>query len=587
MKVFLSPCVPMRCWIALIFLCCSALSLAGFDFRLEIEAPGSVKQRLEKYLDVVRAVDDEKTTAEYVEHLAATTESEIRALTATEGYFSPVIKIDYQRDASPPLLKVMVEPGETVKVTRFNLLLSGAVRDTPSELAAMEKKVRALWLLAEGRVFTQADWEAGKKAAHDLFYDARYPAVRIARSAARIDPARNAAELDLEIDSGPVYHYGPLQIKGLQRYPEHLIREQIQFDPQGEYRREDLVELQNRIQSLTHFSLALVEADLATSPPYLATIRVEVREVPLNKVTPSIGYTTSTGFNVGLAYTYFNLFDRGWLSEDQIKLAQKEQSASTAIVFPRLGGGFEHRVYLAYNRTDVEDLITETWTQGLSRTQQDFKLTRTWTLEYQTERRYLADGTVERPETATLKYLWLRRDLDNPRDPRRGNLLQLESGGALRGVFSDETYIRLYGRSAQYWPVSEKGVLIGRVELGETFARVAADVPSAWLFRAGGGGSVRGYDYQSLGPIKGGSVVPGRIILTSSLEYQQPVYKDWRAVVFGDHGNASNTWASYRGFTGAGFGVRWGSPAGVFGADLAQGLDEHRWRFQVAIGLVF
>ncbi len=49
-------------------------------------------------------------------------------------------------------------------------------------------------------------------------------------------------------------------------------------------------------------------------------------------------------------------------------------------------------------------------------------------------------------------------------------------------------------------------------------------VPPTWRFFAGGDRSVRGYDYQSLGPLDDeGKAIGGRKLLTGSIEGAQQV----------------------------------------------------------------
>lgn len=577
----------MRFFLCLFFACLMLPAHAEFAFDLQIDAPSAVRRLLEKHLDIARAQDDDRTTAEYVEYLAITTPDEARNLLATEGFFAPKIEARLIWDGPKPRFEMSVDPGDPVRISSLRLVWEGEIRHDQAYLTALEKQIRSSWLLAEGEVFTQAQWDAGKTLAHNLTSARRFPGAKLAGSEARIDPKKNQAELVIGIDSGPFYRYGALEVSGLVRYPSYLVQEQRQFAEGAEYQRSDLQELQTRLQSLPHFGFALVDVDLSDAPPYRAGIRVDVREVPHHKLTTGVGYTTEAGFNTTLDHHYYGLFGKSWIAENTLKLAQNEQSGEVALVFPRLGAGYQHRLHLGYERSHVGSLLSRTWRQGVTRSQTDFQLTRSWSVEHESERRRLADGTVETPESLFFKFQWLRRDLDSTRDPRQGVLLQWESSAAIDGLLSDETYVRLYGRIAKYWPFSGNRVLLARLDAGQTFAHVAADVPSDLLFRAGGAGSVRGYDYQSLGPIKGGSVVPGRVLLTSSLEYQWPLYRDWRLASFVDHGNASTTWPELRGVTGTGLGLRWVSPAGVFGADFAHGLDDDQWKFHLAIGLVF
>jgi translocation and assembly module TamA len=99
-----------------------------------------------------------------------------------------------------------------------------------------------------------------------------------------------------------------------------------------------------------------------------------------------------------------------------------------------------------------------------------------------------------------------------------------------------------------------------------------ADVPRHIRFYAGGGGSVRGYDYQSIGPRDernrpsgGGSLVE------ASAELRQRVWGDIGAVAFVDAGSVGSgsapEFSNLR--VGAGLGLRYHTPIGPIRADVA------------------
>jgi translocation and assembly module TamA len=62
------------------------------------------------------------------------------------------------------------------------------------------------------------------------------------------------------------------------------------------------------------------------------------------------------------------------------------------------------------------------------------------------------------------------------------------------------TYARAQIDASAYHPVSDSIVLAGRIRLGTIFGTSAFDVAPSRRFYSGGGGSVRGYGYQQLGP---------------------------------------------------------------------------------------
>lgn len=572
-----------------------AMLLAGLPARaaepfytLEIDAPSEIKSLLLQYLDVERLRTSERMSAEQLSRLVDATPDEATRLLETEGYFSPLITLSYKQDQALPQVLLKVEPGKPVRVGKVQLVLSGAIAaDNPALQEQVKAQILSAWALPQGDIFKQKEWDEAKKRSLYLLQEKGYAAASIARSEARVDVAAQSVELQLDLESGGAYRFGALTINGLKYYPEFLVREQASFAPGDIYRRSDLVDMQNRLHDLPHFSLVVVDPELSPEPPYEAPVRIDVQEAPRHKITSGVGYSTNTGVKTELGYRFLNLANRGWIAESKLRLEQFEQAAETSVTLPRLGGGYERRMNVGYLRSDVQNLLSHTWRAGISRQHEDFHLSRIWSLEYLSERRELEDGTQESPRTLALKFQWLRRDVDDIRNPRRGTLLQLVAGGAHQKLLSDASFLHLYGRGVRYWPLAKQGVLIARAELGQTFANQEANIPSDWLFRAGGAGSVRGYDYQSLGVESGGSIVPGRVLATASLEYQIPVYKDWRAATFIDHGSAAGRWADWHGKTGVGVGARWVSPVGVLGLDLARAVENRQWRLHVALGLAF
>jgi translocation and assembly module TamA len=105
-------------------------------------------------------------------------------------------------------------------------------------------------------------------------------------------------------------------------------------------------------------------------------------------------------------------------------------------------------------------------------------------------------------------------------------------------------------------------------------------------FFTGGAQTVRGYAYQSLGPVDvDGNVVGGRYLMIGSIEYEHSFNKDWGAALFYDGGNAANNLTDKLA-RGAGFGMRWKSPVGTVRVDLARALslENKPWRLHINIG---
>lgn len=558
----------------------------GFDFDLEIEAPAEIRTLLRAHLSLSNARGQARTTAEQVKRLVESSNDEARDLLATLGYFSPEIETRYQTEKSTPTAYIRVIPGNPARVRKLTLQLNG-VATRSSEAIELKNSMLTAWTLPVGAIYTQSAWAEGKKRVLDPLQNRLYAAASVTHSEARVDPKAAMVDLQVDIESGPAYVFGPLSIRGLKYYPEALAREQSPFKPGDEYRRGDLLDLQTNLQARPHFTLALVDTQLPVEAPFEVPVSIDIQEAPRHRIQTGAGYTTNTGVSGDLGYRFLNIAERGWISETKTHLAESEQSIETSLTFPRTHTDYEHRLYTGLTHTDLQGLDTRTWRTGITRELGDFKLSRLWGLEYQKERRVLNDGTINYPQTLAVKFQWIKHALDSQRNPRSGNMLQLDSAAAIASMVTDETFVRLYGRYAGYWPIGKQSVVLARAELGHTFARDETAVPTDWLFRTGGSNSVRGYDYQSIGITQNGSITPGRVMAVGSVEAQIHVWDQWRAAFFVDTGDAALRWAEIDRKTGVGTGARWVSPVGVLGTDFAYGLAKREWRFHLALGLSF
>lgn len=572
--------------------CISAISCAAeaatpasaIRYRVQIEAPGELSELLEKHLELVKWQGDPRLTHEQLDRLISTAPESAAALLLTEGYFKPDIRITRSGSPESPEVVLTVVPGSPVLVSQVDVKLQGAITAESEQQSLISDRIDSGWELAVGQRFRQSLWDQSKRQALDRLLARDYPMARIVESQALIDPEQASAVLSVTLDSGPAYTYGPLQIEGLQRYPEKLVRNHVRFQEGDPYRRRQMLNLQTDLQNLPQFSSVLVEPDYPDEAPFIAPVVVRVVEAPLHKIGVGAGYSTNTGLRGTLDYRYLNLFNEGLTFTSKLNLEQREQTFDMNILFPRDQHGYDFASYIHWKKSNIAGLDTASYTVGTSRMKQEFKLERTMVLEYQTEDRS-SDGLSQTPRALTFNYILKSREIDSVRDPRDGLLAQLELGGAAEALLSDTNFVRLYGRGIQYFKMPGDSVLIGRLELGQTFATNENGVPTDWLFRAGGTNSVRGYGYQTLGIQRDGATLPGQVMATASLEVQQPVYKDWRAAVFVDYGGAEKNWRTLDPVTGTGVGARWISPAGSLGADIAYGIDARQWRLSLALGL--
>lgn len=164
---------------------------------------------------------------------------------------------------------------------------------------------------------------------------------------------------------------------------------------------------------------------------------------------------------------------------------------------------------------------------------------------------------------------WENRD--NTTDPTKGIYADvsvmpfLGVNDSASGVMSTAD-IRGYQRLG-----SDKFVLAARVQLGSVVGPSLEETPSDWLFYSGGGGSVRGQGYQSLGVTTNGNTTGGRSYGAISTELRARVVGNWGAAAFVDYGyvSRSETFEGGEWQGGAGLGARYFTSLGPVRLDVA------------------
>lgn len=557
--------------------------------RVELDAPDSVRPLLERHLRILNRSDQLLPDARADRlALARRTRSEVADLLATEGYFSPEVRLD-REDGDD--WKLTVVPGTPAKVTAVAVEFEGALGGDGAALAARRAELRAAWALAAGQVFRQSAWDDAKRRLLDGVASRDYAAARIAESRAEVDPESASVRLAVTVDSGPPFFLGPIEVSGLKNLPPDLVERFSRLEAGRPFSQDQLLALQGTLQNVPQFASVVVDVERDPALAAAVPVRVQVTEARPRQLGFGAGYSSNTGFRGEISWRDVNLFGRAWELASALRVEQLRQSLFADVFLPPTGGAHRDSIGAAAEHSTVEGLALTTQAVGVARTNSrsitggtiDTRLA----LRLQQEERKPDGGDATRRKALTLNWAWTRRAVDDALDPRRGDVFQLEIGGGSRALLSDRNFVRLYGRYVRYLPMATRDVLILRAEGGATLTKSRDGVPQDFLFRTGGTQTVRGYAYQSLGVREADATVGGRYLATASAEYVHWFGPRWGAAAFVDMGDAADDRAIFELKKGYGAGARWKSPAGPIALDLAWGQAERRLRLHFGIAIAF
>lgn len=557
-------------------------------YQVEIEAPAPLKSLLQQHLEMIKLRDNPRMTPVEWQRLALSAPQNIKDLLATEGFFSPIITSLLTTQNNVSIATFTVELGTPVLIQQVALKFTGDILQQSSKDLPDIQKLRDDWLLKSGMQFRQENWSQAKRSLLTALLIQRYPNASISKSSATVDVESNTVALMVEIDSGSAVHFGKLMIEGLKRYPDSMIENLNPIKSGSVYSQSQLLTFQSRLQESRYFRSVEVTADTKTanadgSPVTNAPIKVVVDENQAIKMGVGIGYSTNTGARTQLTFDDLNLFNLGLRMTSSLKLEQKAQILAGEVRLPPTKQGYRDSINASVNHTSIEGQAITATQAGIKRAWGSRKREQYVGANLLTEQVKLDGAESSSNYAATLAYGITLRRIDHDLNPTRGYLLNVQFAGAPLASLANGNFLQSYIKAQGYYPVTASTQLIARAEIGMVNGKNSA--PAAFLFRAGGDQSVRGYGYQSLGVVEGDAIVGGRYLTTGSVEVVQWLTPRWGAAMFVDFGNAANTLQDLKPVYGYGLGARWKSPVGPIGADIAYGqaTDEYRMHFNIGV----
>lgn len=568
----------------ILFALLPACGVRAADERVTLVVSDELRPLLEKHLDFLDRRPEHGLDAGGRVALLRRARKEIGEMLATEGYFSPAIEGEEGEGGG---FRIVVTPGRRTTIASVDLRFAGDLIRNEGERPARLAALKGAWGLPVGQPFRQADWDAAKQRLLDGLSVNEYAAAAIADSHAVIDPETGSASLAVEVDSGPVFRFGPLEVSGLSDYDLSLIERYRPPTPGEPYNQDRLLRFQTALQNTAYFSSVVVDIDRNSATPEAAPVRVHLTEAKPKRLGFGFGMSSNTGYRVETSYRDAHFLNNAHNLVSGIRIEQRRQLGYADVFLPPSLSGYLDSVGVLAEHTNISGLQTQRQSVGVVRTIPRGNIENRFALNYQHEV-LTPDGSLKSSRNAlTANWSWTRRSVDSILNPRDGHVINVQLGGAAQALLSDRNFGRVYGRYQLFLPAINRDVIILRAEGGVTVASSRDGVPQDFLFRTGGAQTVRGYAYQSLGVTDGSATVGGRYLAVTSAEYVHWYKGDWGVAAFVDAGNANDERKLFKMNLGYGFGPRWKSPAGPIAVDLAYGQADHRVRLQFAVAIAF
>ncbi|MBT8447476.1 MAG: autotransporter assembly complex protein TamA, partial [Gammaproteobacteria bacterium] len=404
------------------------------------------------------------------------------------------------------------------------------------------------------------------------YLDAKYATARLA-----VVPEELTADIDWVFDSGPRYRFGPLQVT---QEPEslrpELIDRLLEYEETRPYSVNEVARLNRALAQSGYFSRVDVRPRFDGAANQ--TIPLDVTVSPRNRhnLTTGIGVSTDETLRGRISYANRRLNRHGHRLSAGAKASFIEQTVSGEYQIPLEQPQDEWLTFQAGVRRENVDAFDSTDVQlSVSATKR-----RPWGwLETRFIELNRADFDIGGENDTSLFLIpglrWHKAVADDDLYPRRGYRLNVELRGAADALLSDTSFASGRIDGLYIRPLPRAARLLLSANLGATWVDTFGDLPPSERFFAGGDRSLRGYNFESLGPLDAdGQVIGGTYLGILSVEYEYPVFERWSLAAFVDSGNAFGGDGRNDGIkTSAGIGVRWRSPVGAVRVDLAHPFD--------------
>jgi translocation and assembly module TamA len=448
------------------------------------------------------------------------------------------------------------------------------VRDTSIELAGAAEDDPAMRALAADFPLT------GTTLHHGRYRDFRSRLAALARERGYLDAAftqeridvyvdQHAADLELTFDSGARYAFGDVTF-ATDALRRDVLESFVPFEPGDPYEAAAVAELQRTLTASEYFAEARVVPQFEAAAG--GTIPIRVEAVPAEPTNSAIGVGFSTDDGPRFSYARENVRRNrsGHRYELDVLLAKVRQNATFDYRFP-IGNPQRDwwSLRAGVEREDIEAGVGSLARFGPRRVRVTDDRTVTRFVDLLVERDEIAGAPLE-TTLALPGIAWARSYRDDLIRPREGFRLSYGVSVGVGDVELVQSDFR--GKWLTALPWGARVILRGRA--GVTLEDGEFDrVPLSLRFFSGGDNSVRGYDYESLGPRnEAGELVGGNRVLEASVEYEHPVTKSWSVATFVDAGNAF-LGSDFERHTGAGIGARWFTPIGPVRLDVAWPID--------------
>lgn len=482
------------------------------------------------------------------------------------------------RSSEPVPVRILVEPGRQF---RFGDV---AIRDVDGKAYAAGDQGLTSGQLAKSTVILDAEQALVLELEKN-----GHPFAQVSGRDVVADHERGVLDVALTLEAGPTAPFGQTAVDGAESVNSDFIARMAGVKQGEQYDPETLDAAAKRLRALEVFSSVTVRGSESLAADGSVPVQVKVAERKHRYFGAGATYSSTDGGGLEAYWGHRNLFGRaeklrieGSVSSLGTTVEAEDMTWRGAVLFEKPGvlgpaSKFTSKLEVEQENPDAYRRFSVEGDVGIS-----YDLTQEQTVSAGVNVEYarLTDSFNVDLETITvaLPLEYVRDTRDSKLNPTTGTRLALlvEPGYEIN---AGATFVKLRAEATAYRALDadKRFVVAGRVAAGSIYGASLSEIPANRRFYAGGGGSVRGYGYQDIGPVDAsGDPTGGLSFIETSGEVRIGVTETIGIVPFVDAGlvSAGQNFSGTEFKVGAGLGLRYATAFGPLRIDVAVPLNK-------------
>jgi translocation and assembly module TamA len=509
------------------------------------------------------------------------------------GFYDASVKSEI--DAKKELLKLtfIFETGKPYLLKSVKLQFA----DNPGEDGPKLPGIDRLGLVLNKPFSSQAVLD-GQAELITIIRSRGFPFVKISKRDVIVDHQDQSVSVNFYIDAGPKAFFGRTNISGLEKVDESYIMGKLAWK-EGEIFNGNLIEETRKdISELGLFTLIRITQGKDLDDTSKLPMTIEVTERKHKTVSVGLKYLTDEGPGAKVSWENRNIFHHGERLKTFFELSKFTTAAETDFTkldFLQKDQTFSLSLRASDEHPEAYDSRSITGSGYLNR-----ELTKIISIGAGMT---LKSSTIDQLgyiESYNLLSLPIHAEIDKNRDifdPVKGYYLSLQLTPFYQTSGEMTTFGKALVNYKRFVRISTSPQIVIAAEVTASMIRGTTweNIPADERLYAGGGGSVRGYEYQSVGPLFEGAPLGGKSLFESSLEFRLKLTEGFGIVAFLDGGSAfaeDMFEPEYPLLWGTGLGLRYYTPVGPFRLDVAVPLNkrvgiDNSYQLYISIGHAF